>query len=60
MTVFGGVYTVIGYRLTEAPFSLPQGIVGLISRRRTIPPAQKGSDVEEGKIDQSDVPAAAR
>jgi urea transport system permease protein len=39
---------------------LPQGIVGLISRRRTIPPAPKGSDVEEGKIDQSDVPAAAR
>ncbi|MFI2505566.1 MFS transporter [Streptomyces sp. NPDC018972] len=30
MTVFGGVYTVIGYRLTEAPFSLPQGIVGSI------------------------------
>ncbi len=25
MTVFGGVYTVIGYRLTEAPFSLPRG-----------------------------------
>lgn len=24
MTVFGGVYTVIGYRLTEAPFSLPR------------------------------------
>ena len=39
---------------------LPQGFVGLISRRRTIPPAPKGSDVEEGKIDQSDVPAAAR
>jgi urea transport system permease protein len=39
---------------------LPQGIVGLISRRPTIPPAPKGSDVEEGKIDQSDVPAAAR
>ncbi|MGW3725693.1 MFS transporter, partial [Streptomyces sp. NPDC000851] len=30
MTVFGGVYTVIGYRLTEDPFSLPQGIVGSI------------------------------
>ncbi|WP_046729806.1 MFS transporter [Streptomyces humi] len=30
MTVFGGVYTVIGYRLTEEPFSLPQGIIGSI------------------------------
>ncbi|CAM5686679.1 MFS transporter [Streptomyces fumanus] len=30
MTVFGGVYTVIGYRLTGAPFALPQGIVGSI------------------------------
>ncbi|MGW5325611.1 MFS transporter [Streptomyces sp. NPDC004014] len=30
MAVFGGVYTVIGYRLTQAPFSLPQGIVGSI------------------------------
>ncbi|WP_128380778.1 MFS transporter [Streptomyces cavernae] len=30
MTVFGAVYTVIGYRLTEAPFSLPQGIVGSV------------------------------
>ncbi|MEW2165398.1 MFS transporter [Streptomyces sp. NPDC007084] len=30
MMVFGGVYTVIGYRLTEAPFSLPQGIVGSV------------------------------
>ncbi|KPI03686.1 major facilitator superfamily MFS_1 [Actinobacteria bacterium OK074] len=30
MTVFGGVYTVIGYRLTQGPFSLPQGIVGSI------------------------------
>ena len=30
MTVFGGVYTVIGYRLTQAPFSLPQGIIGSI------------------------------
>ncbi len=39
---------------------LPQGIVGLISRRRTIPAAPRGSDVEEGKIEESDVPAAAR
>ncbi|GEC09475.1 MFS transporter [Streptomyces spinoverrucosus] len=30
MTVFGGVYTVIGYRLTEEPFGLPQGVVGSI------------------------------
>ncbi|MFI8926354.1 MFS transporter [Streptomyces sp. NPDC053474] len=30
MTVFGAVYTVIGYRLTEAPFSLPQGAIGSI------------------------------
>ncbi|GAX57063.1 MFS transporter [Streptomyces olivochromogenes] len=30
MTVFGGVYTVIGYRLTGAPFSLPQGIIGSV------------------------------
>jgi YNFM family putative membrane transporter len=30
MTVFGGVYTVIGYRLTDAPFALPQGIIGSI------------------------------
>ncbi|MFI8190588.1 MFS transporter [Streptomyces sp. NPDC085946] len=30
MTVFGGVYTVIGYRLVEAPFSLPQGIIGSV------------------------------
>ncbi|WP_329040178.1 MFS transporter [Streptomyces sp. NBC_00178] len=30
MTVFGAVYTVIGYRLTEEPFSLPQGVVGSI------------------------------
>lgn len=30
MAVFGGVYTVMGYRLTEAPFSLPQGVVGSI------------------------------
>jgi urea transport system permease protein len=39
---------------------LPQGIVGLISRRRTFPEAPKGSDVEEGKVDPADVPAAAR
>ncbi|MFF4550968.1 MFS transporter [Streptomyces sp. NPDC001406] len=30
MTVFGGVYTVIGYRLTQEPFGLPQGVVGSI------------------------------
>ncbi|MFC3578451.1 MFS transporter [Streptomyces yaanensis] len=30
MMVFGGVYTVIGYRLTEDPFGLPQGIIGSI------------------------------
>ncbi|MFD0307128.1 MFS transporter [Streptomyces sp. NPDC127119] len=30
MTVFGAVYTVIGYRLTDAPFSLPQGLIGSI------------------------------
>ncbi|MFD4635633.1 MFS transporter [Streptomyces sp. NPDC058284] len=30
MTVFGAVYTVIGYRLTEAPFSLLQGVIGSI------------------------------
>ncbi|NEB81507.1 MFS transporter [Streptomyces sp. SID14478] len=30
MMVFGGVYTVIGYRLTAAPFSLPQGVIGSI------------------------------
>ncbi|MFI6287138.1 MFS transporter [Streptomyces sp. NPDC051018] len=30
MTVFGAVYTVIGYRLVEEPFSLPQGVVGSI------------------------------
>ncbi|MEV0374659.1 MFS transporter [Streptomyces sp. NPDC050636] len=30
MTVFGAVYTVIGYRLVAAPFNLPQGIVGSI------------------------------
>ena len=30
MTVFGAVYTVIGYRMTDAPFSLRQGIIGSI------------------------------
>ncbi|WP_324788996.1 MFS transporter [Streptomyces sp. H51] len=30
MTVFGGVYTVIGYRLTAQPFGLPQGIIGSV------------------------------
>ncbi|MBT2367735.1 MFS transporter [Streptomyces sp. ISL-10] len=30
MTVFGAVYTVIGYRLVEAPFDLPQGVIGSI------------------------------
>jgi YNFM family putative membrane transporter len=30
MTVFGAVYTVIGYRLVAAPFSLPQGLVGSV------------------------------
>ncbi|HET6858419.1 MAG TPA: MFS transporter [Streptomyces sp.] len=30
MTVFGAVYTVIGYRLVDAPFNLPQGIIGSI------------------------------
>ncbi|MFE3183781.1 MFS transporter [Streptomyces violascens] len=30
MTVFGAVYTVIGYRLTAAPFDLPQGLIGSI------------------------------
>ncbi|WP_314411069.1 MFS transporter [Streptomyces kroppenstedtii] len=30
MTVFGAVYTVIGYRLTDAPFSLSQGLIGSI------------------------------
>ncbi|WP_327390626.1 MFS transporter [Streptomyces microflavus] len=30
MTVFGAVYTVIGYRLVDEPFSMPQGIVGSI------------------------------
>ncbi|MFI9721622.1 MFS transporter [Streptomyces sp. NPDC052396] len=30
MTVFGAVYTVIGYRLAGQPFSLPQGVVGSV------------------------------
>ncbi|MFI6939498.1 MFS transporter [Streptomyces sp. NPDC050418] len=30
MTVFGAVYTVIGYRLVGEPFSLPQGVVGSV------------------------------
>lgn len=30
MTVFGAVYTVIGYRLVAEPFHLPQGVVGSI------------------------------
>ncbi len=30
MTVFGGVYTVIGYRLADEPFALPQGLIGSI------------------------------
>ncbi|OKJ43586.1 MFS transporter [Streptomyces sp. CB01580] len=30
MTVFGAVYTVIGYRLVAEPFNLPQGVVGSI------------------------------
>ncbi|MEU6732001.1 MFS transporter [Streptomyces physcomitrii] len=30
MAVFGASYTVIGYRLSEAPFSLPQGLVGSV------------------------------
>ncbi|WP_327115385.1 MFS transporter [Streptomyces sp. NBC_01341] len=30
MTVFGAVYTVIGYRLSDEPFGLPQGVVGSI------------------------------
>ncbi|WP_016907831.1 MFS transporter [Streptomyces xiaopingdaonensis] len=30
MSVFGSVYTVIGYRLVEEPFSLSQGLVGSI------------------------------
>lgn len=30
MTVFGAVYTVVGYRLADEPFSLPQGVVGSV------------------------------
>ncbi|MER7412839.1 MULTISPECIES: MFS transporter [Streptomyces] len=30
MSVFGSVYTVIGYRLVDAPFGLSQGLVGSI------------------------------
>ncbi|CCB76485.1 MULTISPECIES: MFS transporter [Streptomycetaceae] len=30
MAVFGSVYTVLGYRLTAAPFRLPEGLVGSI------------------------------
>jgi MFS transporter, YNFM family, putative membrane transport protein len=30
MVVFGGVYTVIGYRLTAEPFGLSQGLVGSV------------------------------
>ncbi|MEV6318663.1 MFS transporter [Streptomyces sp. NPDC051776] len=30
MTVFGAVYTVIGYRLVGEPFNLPQGVVGSV------------------------------
>ncbi|GAA1883522.1 MFS transporter [Streptantibioticus ferralitis] len=30
MAVFGSVYTVLGYRLTAAPFNLPEGLVGSI------------------------------
>ncbi|WP_030764385.1 MFS transporter [Streptomyces sp. NRRL F-2664] len=30
MTVFGAVYTVIGYRLVDEPFSLGQGVIGSI------------------------------
>ncbi|MEU9503658.1 MFS transporter [Streptomyces sp. NPDC048196] len=30
MTVFGAVYTVIGYRLVAEPFNLPQGVVGSV------------------------------
>ncbi|QDY78666.1 MFS transporter [Streptomyces qinzhouensis] len=30
MTVFGAVYTMIGYRLTEEPFGLPPGVVGSV------------------------------
>ncbi|WP_031229857.1 MFS transporter [Streptomyces niveus] len=30
MTVFGAVYTAIGFRLVEAPFNLPQGVIGSV------------------------------
>lgn len=30
MTVFGAVYTAIGFRLAEAPFGLPQGVIGSV------------------------------
>ncbi|WP_405795380.1 MFS transporter [Streptomyces sp. NBC_01506] len=30
MTVFGAVYTAIGFRLVQAPFDLPQGVIGSI------------------------------
>ncbi|AXG79909.1 MFS transporter [Streptomyces paludis] len=30
MVVFGAVYTALGYRLVEAPFNLPQGVIGSI------------------------------
>ncbi|MFJ8231565.1 MFS transporter [Streptomyces sp. NPDC094448] len=30
MTVFGAVYTMIGFRLTEEPFGLPPGVVGSV------------------------------
>jgi YNFM family putative membrane transporter len=30
MSVFGAVYTVLGFRLTEAPFHLPEGVAGLV------------------------------
>lgn len=30
MSVFGSVYTVLGYRLTAAPFRLPEGVIGSV------------------------------
>ncbi|MFI6085937.1 MFS transporter [Streptomyces sp. NPDC051217] len=30
MTVFGAVYTAIGFRLVQEPFNLPQGVIGSI------------------------------
>ena len=30
MAVFGSVYTVLGYRLTAAPFNLPEGVAGAL------------------------------